>query len=484
MRGVAEVVMESPYRYLFPFERIPYGAKIVIYGAGVLGQEYLQQLHITQYCQVVAMIDRNAEKYQGTVINVYKPCYLRELEFDYVVVALRVSIALNEVLRVLHAEGVSEDRIVYVLERDVQNFSLFREQSVSGISPRDLSYVRFGKSCSLAVMMLGGLGDLVVQKKFVLEIVKKFSQIHIDVYSVGKISFLRELYSDCQVVENIIDDLGFRYKQEWNNYVACMTINGTSFISVDYLDERKLCGELNTLQDLMYQLRQYVQAEALSLTIPAVVSFLRSMKRGLNCYTVFSCGGLFDIKDKVVNVPLQHVYKEQFKNLDLNRYVTVNIGNGDCADTKKVSKTWPTNCYERLLVLFKTQYPDIDIIQLGDASARPLDNADLHILGQPLGLVEHILANAILHVDIEGGLVHLATQLGTKCAVLFGPTPMEYYGYEQNINISAGNCHGCYGCYVDVNRCARGLAEPECMLAITPELVMSEIAGYMSSLCD
>lgn len=475
----------SPYRYLFPFEKVPYGASIVIYGAGVLGQEYLQQLQITQYCQVVAMIDRNAEKYQGAGIKVYAPCRLHELEFDYIVVALRGQVALNEVLRILHHEGVNDEHIVYVLERTVSDFSMFpvmqtgQEKSIDG-----LSYLRYGKSLSISMMLLGGLGDLIIQKKFVQAVIEKLPEVHIDLYCVNQKAFLTELYDDCQFVENIIEDLGYRYRQGKGNYYAGITVNGTSFLHVDYFDEKDISSEKYFLHDTIYKLQEYCRSEALGLTIPPIVSFLRSIKRGLNCYTCFSCGGLFNIKDKVVDVPLQSMYIERFRVLALRKYVTVNLSNGSCTDGSKIAKTWPQNYYERLLALLKEHYPGVNVVQLGDASARPLDNADLHILGQPLGLVEHILANAILHVDIEGGLVHLATQLGTKCAVLFGPTPMEYYGYEQNINISAGNCHGCYGCYVDVNRCARGLAEPECMLAITPELVMSEIAGYMSSLCD
>ncbi|MBR5162824.1 MAG: hypothetical protein IKW79_02235, partial [Schwartzia sp.] len=94
-------------------------------------------------------------------------------------------------------------------------------------------------------------------------------------------------------------------------------------------------------------------------------------------------------------------------------------------------------------------------------------------------LVKYVLRNAVLHVDIEGGLVHLATQLGTKCAVLFGPTPVTFFGYPQNINIVSPRCAGCHGLYEDLNHCAKEQAEPECMRSITPEMVMEAIAKYM-----
>ena len=103
---------------------------------------------------------------------------------------------------------------------------------------------------------------------------------------------------------------------------------------------------------------------------------------------------------------------------------------------------------------------------------------DKYILGESFELVTHVLQNSMLHVDIEGGLVHLATQLGTKCVVLFGPTPEFFYGYEENINIKVGDCHDCYGVYLDSNRCARGMEKPECMYNITPEIVMDRVEEY------
>ena len=108
-----------------------------------------------------------------------------------------------------------------------------------------------------------------------------------------------------------------------------------------------------------------------------------------------------------------------------------------------------------------------------------MDGVNKVCFGERLELVAWILKGSVLHVDIEGGLVHVASQLKTKCAVLFGPTPIQYFGYENNINITRGNCQNCYGMYLDINACARDMKEPECMYKILPEDVMDEIAEYM-----
>ena len=105
-----------------------------------------------------------------------------------------------------------------------------------------------------------------------------------------------------------------------------------------------------------------------------------------------------------------------------------------------------------------------------------------YFLGKPFSFVTNVLSNSMLHIDIEGGMVHLASNLGTKCLVLFGPTQMKYYGYENNINIMAGDCHDCCGLYADVNKCARNMEKPECMYSITPEMVTEKIVKYLASL--
>lgn len=82
-----EVVEE--YKFLFPFEEIPAGSKIVIYGAGILGQAYLQRLLISRYCDVVGMVDRNYKKYSSSAVEVFSPTQIHALVFDYILLAVR-----------------------------------------------------------------------------------------------------------------------------------------------------------------------------------------------------------------------------------------------------------------------------------------------------------------------------------------------------------------------------------------------------------
>lgn len=175
-------------------------------------------------------------------------------------------------------------------------------------------------------------------------------------------------------------------------------------------------------------------------------------------------------------------FHPMFEEMGLGHYITVNFGNGDSEGAEGIAKSWSKDSFEKVIAWVKKTYQDINVIQLGGKNAAHLIGADKVVLGKDFRLVFHILKHSLLHVDIEGGLVHIATQLGTKCIVLFGPTVLHYYGYEQNINIRAGECRECWGLYSNVNKCARDLAEPECMKRITPEMVTDAIDLYFAEM--
>lgn len=75
--------------WLFPFDKVEKNARIVIYGAGDVGQDYYKQLVQTGFCEVVAVADKSYEKYTDCEYEVCAPEKIAELEFDYVVLAIR-----------------------------------------------------------------------------------------------------------------------------------------------------------------------------------------------------------------------------------------------------------------------------------------------------------------------------------------------------------------------------------------------------------
>lgn len=78
-------------KWIFPFEKVKKDATVVIYGAGDMGQDYYKQLKDSQYCKIVAMVDKNYGKYTYLGYDVMPPEKLLELEYDYIVLAISKS---------------------------------------------------------------------------------------------------------------------------------------------------------------------------------------------------------------------------------------------------------------------------------------------------------------------------------------------------------------------------------------------------------
>lgn len=465
------------YKYLFPYEKVPYRSKIVIYGAGILGQDYYLQLHITGYCEVIGFIDRNYMNYCNSIVPVYSPQDIGGLDFDYVVVALRTQSQFNDVKRRLRDAGIPDEIIIAVFERQVDTTGIMGTHQLIVANDESSRFAFEVCPKSIALLTTGGYGDGVVQKKLITEIVKLVPNSAIDIYNTETVDFLRTLYTDTPNIRNIIPDLGSRYLKNKRKYKLSLTISACHFIRVDFFDE-DFWKENDAAFFKRMTLLQKTQEEV-TLSTPTYVTFYRRWLKGYNMYTGFSYDGVFDIVDKKVNIPLDEAAGARFKQIreswKAHNYITLNCGNGACGDSALVAKSWPSNYFDELALRIADDYPDVYIVQLGDNEARKIRGCNEYFFGCDFSLVEWVLKNSALHIDIEGGLVHIASQLGVKCVVLFGPTMKEYVGYENNINISAGNCHNCWGLYSDVNKCARDMKEPECMYSISPDLVYEHV---------
>lgn len=96
--------------WVFPFQRIPVGSEIILYGAGQIGREFAEQLAVTGYCKKVIWVDHNYERLRKEGMDVVGPeCVDRE-KYDYVVIANKNQ--QEEIKRELLGRGVDEGKII------------------------------------------------------------------------------------------------------------------------------------------------------------------------------------------------------------------------------------------------------------------------------------------------------------------------------------------------------------------------------------
>ncbi|MCH5250050.1 MAG: glycosyltransferase [Lachnospiraceae bacterium] len=75
--------------WVFPYDKIPKGAKLIIYAAGVVGHSYYEQLKATGYCREVHIVDQNYQKYRTADYPVDDVEKIRIIEFDYILIAIQ-----------------------------------------------------------------------------------------------------------------------------------------------------------------------------------------------------------------------------------------------------------------------------------------------------------------------------------------------------------------------------------------------------------
>lgn len=74
-------------KLLLPFGGISYGSKVVIYGAGVLGQKIYQYLLKSEQIEIVEWVDQNFSYYREKGLDVNEPGRISLLTYDYILIA-------------------------------------------------------------------------------------------------------------------------------------------------------------------------------------------------------------------------------------------------------------------------------------------------------------------------------------------------------------------------------------------------------------
>lgn len=112
---------------LFPYEDFPQGSKVIVYGAGLFGNKIVTRLHKSRYADIVAWLDKNYKSYQEKGIFVEAPERIKQLEYDYVIMAvIRDDIRQN--IRVeLEEAGVPEAKIIDISLSKIDAVSLPKE---------------------------------------------------------------------------------------------------------------------------------------------------------------------------------------------------------------------------------------------------------------------------------------------------------------------------------------------------------------------
>jgi hypothetical protein len=319
----------------------------------------------------------------------------------------------------------------------------------------------------------GGMGDHVVAARFIMDLVNHVGDpsVRVDVYC-KKPALMSWLIGGMSHPHRVLE-----YHADFK-YVQCryhVFLNVVTFAEV-------LSSRLNGVLDPLLR-------ERLDTIVGCVVAAgepMEMMMRNhplmdgyLGAYAALKGYRRHNFPHAMAGIP----YRSDTMNLETPPAILASLGlsaggyitisNGFDAEmapgyTGPATKVYPY--FDEVTRLLKQNLPELDVVQIGCSTSIPIPYADLNLIGKTsIQEAAGILQCARLHLDCEGGLVHLASAVGTRSCVLFGPTRADYFGYENNINIDPPECGGCWWMEKSwMTHCVRGYAQPACMYSRSP----------------
>lgn len=104
---------KEAFLYRFPYDLIPEGREIVLYGAGRVGEEFYKLLCMTKYCRITAWTDKSASLYRKQGLPVSDIGDIKHCSYDYVLIAVFQEKVAEEIKSELTTYGVNSDKIVW-----------------------------------------------------------------------------------------------------------------------------------------------------------------------------------------------------------------------------------------------------------------------------------------------------------------------------------------------------------------------------------
>jgi ADP-heptose:LPS heptosyltransferase len=348
------------------------------------------------------------------------------------------------------------------------------------------------KMINTAILINGGFGTVLVRANFMKYFISRFSKIlRIDIYGHPSNDVNRAIFGNGENFNSI------KSKNCWNkklidNYDLIIQLDTVLDVQKNKIKKSKenqeLISYLNKWEKFKESHLKYYKwiRESKPYLYKYLIGKGKNIFNSLDLFDDFNVGD-----DYVIDIPYNSKSeKEVLKKFDLldRKYITIQYGANPKIQTagNPIPKLWPSEYFEQLIPLLKTNFEGMPVIQLGEktSSSTNIEGVDQNLLGKTsFDEVKIILKNSFLHIDSECGLVHLRKALhGGPSVVLFGPTCPEIFGYKGNLNLRDKNACPIFCAETSLHwetQCPRNFSVPPCMTALTPKFVMNKINNFI-----
>ena len=163
-----------------------------------------------------------------------------------------------------------------------------------------------------------------------------------------------------------------------------------------------------------------------------------------------------------------------------NKFITLDTGLNTNYTLAHNTRAWSHDKWNNLAKVIKANCNGYLVVQVG-AKMSDDDNiiADIHLNGvTSVEEAKVLMKNAAVHVDYDGGLVHIRHILGGgPSVVLFGPTDINQHKYTENICLRKNICEKACEWTTEnwLFDCPKGFCSPKCMDAIDVDEVFEAV---------
>ena len=335
----------------------------------------------------------------------------------------------------------------------------------------------------IAFHVIGGLGDHILSARFIRDFLSQAGEFEFDIYTKRPplAEWIFRTIPGCRNILHVSSDI------KWIRMQYALFIDAIGFLAIRYENKKalskpeahpllKLCGSISARKEALHN---FIEKQPM---LDGYLGYYASIK-GKSRHNFLHYIAEIEYEGDELHLPVADGVLGKH-NLIPRTYITISNGFDDqftISPGQLVTKVYPYHA--QVAVQLKKAFPSLKIIQIGASTSTPIESVDLNLVGSTtLAEAAALLKHALLHIDNEGGLVHLARALGTRSCVVFGPTLSSYFGYEANLNISPLVCGGCW--WMEgrwMTQCVRGDARPVCMYTQPPENVAARIVEFLGS---
>jgi hypothetical protein len=335
-----------------------------------------------------------------------------------------------------------------------------------------------------AILVTGGLGDLIVIARFMRDLLEHLGG--------GTFSIF---YSSPKVADMVFKNVpGFKgaHPAHFYKYAKEVCLYGLKINQFIYVEKwpghRALANADTKIYELVRLLEAYEKKIESLNVVRAHHPFLdgalgryaaikgRSRNDFLHYVTGISYGG------DELSLSSEDAILAQY-GLVAGKYITIHNGYDEAMQGlpgQRATKAYP-GWGDVVSYLMEKFGDDFKVVQIGtEKTSVSISSVDVNLIGKTsLNEALSLLANTAFHLDNEGGFVHAAAAFGKRSCVVFGPTSVDYFGYPSNLNFAPLQCGDCWWSEKTwMMMCPKGDSTPICMSAYDAEVLARNIYNW------